>query len=127
MMILNEKEVLSCLVYMSDIILGNKMKIIEADLLIDKKMIVSGKVIYDNQPLNISVSFLLDYKNEQICIYDIDSNIEYLIFKLNFMNLLKHALKDCSVVFGDRSLNYSIKLPISQISLLHHNIEVKIK
>ena len=126
-MILNEKEVLSCLVYICERIFEDKLKIIEADLSIDKKVAVFGKIVYDNQPFDISVSFLLDYKNEKILIYDIDGKVEYLVFKLNIINLVKHVLKDSLISYTSDSIMYSIKLPIEEIVLRKQNIEVKIK
>ena len=126
-MILNEKEVLSCLTFLCERMCIGRIKIIEADVLIDDRLKITGKVIYDNQPFDISVSFLLNYRNNSICVYDIDAKVEYLFFKLNFMNLLKHVLKDYTIIYTSDSLSYSIELPIEEIKLLKQNMEIKIK
>ncbi len=126
-MILNEREVLSCLIYICETMYESKIKINEVDLSISEKIVITGKVIYDYQPLDISASFLLDYKDGRICIYDIVANIEYLVFKLNFMNLVKHVLKDYPVIFTSDSIAYTIKLPIDKIVLSNQKIEIKIK
>ena len=126
-MILNEKEVLSCLIYICETTFEDKIKILEADLLIDKKVEITGKIIYENQPFDISVSFLLDYKNGQVHIYDIDGKVEYLVFKLNFMNLVKQVLKDYPVSYTSDSITFYVNLPLETIKLEKQNIEVKIK
>lgn len=126
-MILNEREVLSCLIYICETMYESKIKINEVDLSISEKIVITGKVIYDYQPLDISASFLLDYKDGQIYIYDIVANVEYLVFKLNFMNLVKHVLKDYPVIFTSDSIAYTIKLPIDKIVLSNQKIEINIK
>ena len=104
-----------------------KMKILEADLSIRDRVYINAKVIYDYQPFDISTSFLLAYKNNHIHIYDIEAKVEYLIFKLNFMNIIKHVLKDYPATYTDDSIKYSIDLPIDSIETDNHTIEVKIK
>ena len=126
-MILKEKEVLSCLIYICETMFEDNIKILEADLSIDEKVEITGKIIYENQPFDISVSFLLDYKNGKVCLYDIDGKVEYLVFKLNFMNLVKHVLKDYPISYTSDSMSFIINLPIDTIHLKKQNIEFKIK
>ena len=126
-MILNEKEVQSCLIYVCEKLFTNKLKVLEADLSIQGRIHIDVKVIYDLQPLNLSASFLIDYKNNQIYVYDIDARVEYLMFKLNFMNLIKHLLKDYPVTFTQDSITFLIDLPIEKIELGKQYMDVKIK
>ena len=127
MMIINEKEVKSCLIFMCETVFKDKLRIIETELSIDERIGITGKVIYDNQPFDISVSFLLDYKNNIIYIDDIDARIDYLVFKLNFMNLVRHVLKDYPVTITGNTIMYPIQLPIKEIRHKKQNIELTLK
>lgn len=126
-MILNEKEVQSCLIYICEKIFTDKVKIIEVDLKIQDRIHIDAKVMYDFQPLDLSASFLMDYKHDRFCVYDIDAKVEYLMFKLNFMNLVQHVLKDYPVEFTQDSIAYSIDMPIEKIKIGKQNIDIKIK
>ena len=70
---------------------------------------------------------MLNYKNGQVCIYDIDGKVEYLVFKLNFMNLVKHVLKDYPASYTSDSIVFLVDLPIEDIELEKQNIKLKIK
>ena len=126
-MILNEKEIQSCLIYICEKLFENKLKISEAELKIQDRIHVVARVMYDFQPIDLSASFLLDYKNKCINVYDIDAKVEYLMFKLNFMNLMKRALKDYPFIFTEDSIFYAIDLPIEKIEIGKQVIDIKIK
>ncbi len=127
MMIINEKEVKSCLIFICETVFKDKLRMIETELSIDEKIRITGKVIYDNQPFDISVSFLLDYKNNVIYIDDIDAKVDYLVFKLNFMNLARHVLKDYPITIAGNTIMYPIQLPIKEIRHKKQNIELTLK
>lgn len=126
-MILNEKEVQSCLIYICEKLFTDKLKIIEADLKIQDRIHIDAKVMYELQPIDLSASFLMDYKNDHIYVYDINAKVEYLMFKLNFMNLIKHALRDYPATIKQDSIVYTIDLPIEKIELGKQYIDIKIK
>ena len=126
-MILNENEVKSCLIYICEKFLKDKIKILEADLSINHKISMVAKVIYDHQPFDMSASFFMDYKNKHISVYDIDASVNYLVFQLNFMNLVRHVLKDFPITYTDNTMSYFIDLPIKEIVIGDKEIELKIK
>ena len=126
-MILNENEVKTALIYMCEKIFADKIKFIETDLAIRDKVYITAKVIYDYQPFDMSVSFLVNYKNGLLCIYDIDAKVEYLMFKLNFMNLIKHVLKDYSITYTNDTMTYPIYLPIDKVKIGEKTVNIKIK
>ena len=126
-MILTEKEFQSCLIYICDRLFKNKLKIIEADVIVEDRIHINAKVMYDFQPIDLSASFLMDYKHNRFCVYDIDAKVEYLMFKLNFMNLVQHALKDYPVEFTQDSIAYFIDMPIEKIKIGKQNIDIKVK
>lgn len=127
-MIINEKELQTCLLFILDPFLkDNQIKIKEAFLSIHEKVLVDAKVTYNHYEMNIHCSFIPQYKNNCIILDNIEGQVDYLILSLDILQVIKQLIHDEHMSIHDRRFIYSISLPIEKITLDHQSINIEIK
>lgn len=127
-MILNEKEVQICLEFALEPLLKNySIKMKEAQLSIDKKINIQSTILYQDHILDLKASFLLNYHHDQLCFDDIEGKVEYLFLQLNLMSVLKQLIKHDAVKITDHSCYYHCHLPIQNITIKDHSLEIQLQ
>ena len=127
-MIINEKELQTCLLFILDPFLkDNQIKIKEAFLNMHEKVLIDAKVTYDHYDVNIHCSFIPLYKNHCLILDCIEGQIDYLILSLDILQVIKQLVHNEHVSIHDRRYIYSLSLPIEKITLDHQFINIEIK
>lgn len=127
-MILNEKELQTCLEYALNPILDKyNVDIKEAHLSIKDSIELQAIINYQDHVFDMTISFMIGYKNQQFYFYNIDGKVEYLFLQLSIMNILKQILNDENITIQDNQCTYMCDLPIEKIHIQDNSIEVLLK
>ncbi|MFR7591879.1 MAG: hypothetical protein ACLUVC_10570 [Longibaculum sp.] len=115
-MILNENEVKTCLEYgLRPLLNKYSITIKEMQLKIHDDIQLKAIVTYQDRILDISTSFTIDYKNQQLAFENIEGTIEYLFLQLNMISVLKQLIHDEHIRFKDNAFYYRCDLPIDEL------------
>lgn len=127
-MILNEKELKTCLEY-ALIPLLNKynVQIKESHLFIQESIQLQAVIIYQDHTFDMNISFMIGYKNQKFYFYNIDGKVEYLFLQLSVMNILKQILNDENITIQNNQCTYVCDLPIEKILIQENSIQVLLK
>lgn len=127
-MILNEKEVKTCLEYALVPLLKNySIEIKESHLKISDKIELNGIIFYQNHAVDFWTSFTIDYKDKQLCFENIQGTIEYLFLSLNVLSVLQQLVKDEHLSFKNNSCYYQCVLPIQKLSIEDEHLSIDLK
>ena len=127
-MILNEKEVQTCLEYgLKPLLNKYSIQIKESQLKINEKIYMSAVITYQDRILDMSTSFTIDYRNHQLAFENINGKIEYLFLQLNMMSVLRQLIHDDHVMFKENALYYRCDLPIDELIIEDENLYVQLK
>ncbi len=127
-MLLNEREVQTCLEYsLAPLLEKYSVYIKESQLTVLDKIMIKAVIIYQDHVFDLNTSFLIKYENKHICFYNIEGKIEYLFLQLNIIGVLQQILTDEHILFRGNSCYYEFDIPIEDIHLLEHQVEVILK
>ena len=115
-MILNEKEVQTCLLFFLDpVFKDNDILVKESKLSIDEVIYIQAHVMYQKHQLDLVGQMTIDYRDGCICFENIQGHVEYLFLKLSIINLCKQFIKDESVKIKDNAIYFEYALPIEKV------------
>ncbi|MEG0365558.1 MAG: hypothetical protein RR585_01890 [Coprobacillus sp.] len=127
-MILNEKEVKTCLEYgFKPLLEKHNVYIKESHLSINEHVDLQAVIIYQDHVFDLNASFMIGYQNQMLYFYDITGKVEYLFLQLSIMNILKQIITDENVVFKDNQCGYKISLPIQELTIKNQCVYVELQ
>ena len=127
-MILNEKEVKTCLEYVLESLLKKyDIQIIESTLTIDNFINVEAILNYQDHRIQLQTSFLIDYVQDHFSFTNIKGKIEYLFLQLDIINVLKQLCTYDNIRINDQELFVYYELPIEKVLIKEHELQINIK
>lgn len=128
-MILNEKEVQTCLEYaLKPLLKTYAIYIKESQLsLLDDYIEIKAVVIYQDHVFDLHTSFMIGYKNKSFCFYNVEGKVEYLFLQLSLFGILQQVLVNDHVRFTDKACYYECDLPIEKLSIQNQQMHVILK
>lgn len=127
-MILNNHEVKTCLVYaLTPIFKKYCIEIREALLMIHDMVEVHASIAYQDRVFDLHASFTISYKNNQLCFENITGKVEYLFLQLNVMSVLQQLIHDEQVTFQNNACYYLCDLPICELTVEDEHLYISLK
>lgn len=127
-MILTDHEVKTCLVYiLTPILQKYSIEIKEAHLAIHDVIELDAIVTYQDRIIDLSTTFVIEYKNCKLCFENMQGKIEYLFLKLNVVNVLQQFIHDENFRILNNACYYKIDLPIQELTIKDEHIYISLK
>lgn len=127
-MILNEKELETCLEFALNPILDEYNVIIkESHLSVQDSIHLKAVIIYQDHVFDVNASFMIGYKHQRFYFYNIEGKVEYLFLQLSLINVLKQILNDENIAFKENQCSYQYVLPIKQLYIQDKNVCVELE
>ena len=126
-MILNEKEMKTCLEFaLRPILKKYDVQIVESMLTIEDLIHIDAVLNYQDHHIQFHVSFLIDYNHDHFSFTHIDGKIEYLFLQLDIYNILKQLCAYENIHMKDNELFIYYQLPIEKMTMKDHQLDISI-
>lgn len=121
---INEQELETLIEYgFNTLLKPYSISLSDIQLKIEDKILGKGILEYKDKSYNITTSFLIDYKYNQLRIYDIKGYVSYMKLNIPIIQLLK-TFNHINMINND--IIYECNIPVKVIKIEENSLIVKI-